>query len=116
MVQKSGAGFIETMDCLPVSKLPEGREWTYELKLDWVPAGGSPPAPRGNRPEGIYSKGAVSKILVNRFERDPKARAASISIMALNVWSAGSTSSHASVLWERYSSTSITSSRWRRCG
>ena len=28
------AGFIETMDCLPVSKLPEGPEWTYELKLD----------------------------------------------------------------------------------
>jgi len=28
------AGFIETMDCLPVSKLPEGPEWTYEIKLD----------------------------------------------------------------------------------
>ena len=27
-------GFIETMDCLPVSKLPEGAEWTYEIKLD----------------------------------------------------------------------------------
>jgi hypothetical protein len=24
-------GFIETMDCLPVSKLPEGAEWTYEI-------------------------------------------------------------------------------------
>ena len=23
-------GFIETMDCLPVSKLPEGPEWAYE--------------------------------------------------------------------------------------
>jgi hypothetical protein len=34
MVQKSGAAFIETMDCLAVSKLPEGPEWTYELKLD----------------------------------------------------------------------------------
>jgi ATP-dependent DNA ligase len=22
------------MDCLPVSELPEGRDWTYELKLD----------------------------------------------------------------------------------
>jgi hypothetical protein len=31
---KQSAGFIETMDCLPVSKLPEGREWTYEIKLD----------------------------------------------------------------------------------
>jgi DNA ligase D-like protein (predicted ligase) len=27
-------GFIETMDCLPVTKVPEGPEWTYELKLD----------------------------------------------------------------------------------
>jgi DNA ligase D-like protein (predicted ligase) len=26
--------FIETMECLPVSKLPEGPEWTYEIKLD----------------------------------------------------------------------------------
>src|SRR5580700_4173652 len=32
--QKQSAGFIETMDCLPVSKLPEGPEWTYEIKLD----------------------------------------------------------------------------------
>jgi len=24
-------GFIETMDCLPVSKLPEGPEWTNEI-------------------------------------------------------------------------------------
>jgi DNA ligase D-like protein (predicted ligase) len=31
---KQTAGFIETMDCLPVSRLPEGREWTYEIKLD----------------------------------------------------------------------------------
>jgi ATP-dependent DNA ligase len=28
------AGFIETMDCLPVSALPEGLKWTYEIKLD----------------------------------------------------------------------------------
>jgi DNA ligase D-like protein (predicted ligase) len=28
------AGFIETMDCLPVAKLPEGSGWTYEIKLD----------------------------------------------------------------------------------
>ena len=27
-------GFIETMDCLPVPKIPEGPEWTYEIKLD----------------------------------------------------------------------------------
>lgn len=28
------AGFIEAMECLPVSNVPEGPEWTYELKLD----------------------------------------------------------------------------------
>jgi DNA ligase D-like protein (predicted ligase) len=26
--------FIETMECLPVGNLPEGPEWTYEIKLD----------------------------------------------------------------------------------
>jgi DNA ligase D-like protein (predicted ligase) len=31
---KQGAHFIETMDCLPVSTLPEGPKWTYEIKLD----------------------------------------------------------------------------------
>jgi len=25
------AEFIDTMDCLPVTKLPEGPEWTYEV-------------------------------------------------------------------------------------
>jgi ATP-dependent DNA ligase len=34
MPKKQAAGFIETMDCLPVSKLPEGPQWTYEIKLD----------------------------------------------------------------------------------
>ena len=28
------AGFIEAMECLPVTKVPEGPEWTYEIKLD----------------------------------------------------------------------------------
>jgi len=28
------AEFIDTMDCLPLTKVPEGPEWTYELKLD----------------------------------------------------------------------------------
>ena len=28
------AAFIESMECLPVVKLPEGRKWTYEIKLD----------------------------------------------------------------------------------
>jgi hypothetical protein len=26
--------FIESMECLPVSKLPRGPEWSYEIKLD----------------------------------------------------------------------------------
>jgi ATP-dependent DNA ligase len=26
--------FIESMECLPVSALPEGKEWSYEIKLD----------------------------------------------------------------------------------
>ena len=38
MVKKASptrkAEFIDTMDCLPVTKVPEGPEWTYELKLD----------------------------------------------------------------------------------
>jgi hypothetical protein len=25
--------FIESMECLPVAKLPEGPEWSYEIKL-----------------------------------------------------------------------------------
>jgi bifunctional non-homologous end joining protein LigD len=28
------AGFVETMDYLPVTILPEGSGWTYEIKLD----------------------------------------------------------------------------------
>src|ERR1700735_2825027 len=28
------ARFIESMECLPVSKLPQGAEWSYEIKLD----------------------------------------------------------------------------------
>jgi DNA ligase D-like protein (predicted ligase) len=31
---EQAADFIETMDCLPVTRLPEGPEWTYEIKLD----------------------------------------------------------------------------------
>jgi hypothetical protein len=33
-LNKQAASFIDTMDCLPVSRLPEGPEWTYEIKLD----------------------------------------------------------------------------------
>jgi hypothetical protein len=28
------AAFVEPMECLPVSKLPEGPRWVYEIKLD----------------------------------------------------------------------------------
>jgi DNA ligase D-like protein (predicted ligase) len=42
------AVFIETMDCLPVEKLPEGSEWTYEIKLD------------GYRLEAVKSNGKVT--------------------------------------------------------
>ena len=28
------ATFIETMECLPVNEIPQGPEWSYELKLD----------------------------------------------------------------------------------
>jgi DNA ligase D-like protein (predicted ligase) len=28
------ASFIESMECLPVTSLPEGPQWTYEIKLD----------------------------------------------------------------------------------
>jgi DNA ligase D-like protein (predicted ligase) len=28
------AGFIESMECLPVTTIPEGPGWTYEIKLD----------------------------------------------------------------------------------
>jgi ATP-dependent DNA ligase len=31
---KQAASFIDTTDCLPVAKLPDGTEWTYEIKLD----------------------------------------------------------------------------------
>ena len=31
---KAQARFIESMECLPVTKLPQGPEWSYEIKLD----------------------------------------------------------------------------------
>jgi len=31
---KARIGFIESMECLPVATLPEGWEWSYEIKLD----------------------------------------------------------------------------------
>jgi hypothetical protein len=34
IASKSTAKFVEPMECLPVSKLPAGKEWTWEIKLD----------------------------------------------------------------------------------
>jgi DNA ligase D-like protein (predicted ligase) len=42
------ASFIETMDCLPSARIPEGPEWTYEIKLD------------GYRLEAVKRKGVVT--------------------------------------------------------
>lgn len=49
------ASFIETMDCLPVTSLPEGSLWSYELKLD------------GYRMEGVRT-GAKAVTLYSRRE------------------------------------------------
>ena len=40
--------FIEPMECLPVAKIPEGPDWTYEIKLD------------GYRLEAVKSRGKVT--------------------------------------------------------
>jgi bifunctional non-homologous end joining protein LigD len=42
--------FIEPMECLSVSKLPEGPDWVYEIKLD------------GYRALAINSKGKLSLV------------------------------------------------------
>lgn len=34
MAKSRAASFIDSMECLPVAKLPEGLAWTYEIKLD----------------------------------------------------------------------------------
>jgi ATP-dependent DNA ligase len=33
-LSKRKAAFIEPMDCAPVSKLPDGSQWIFEIKLD----------------------------------------------------------------------------------
>ena len=45
--RRKAATFVEPMDCLPVSKLPEGSKWLWELKLD------------GYRAIGVKSAGKV---------------------------------------------------------
>jgi bifunctional non-homologous end joining protein LigD len=44
----AAARFVETMDCLPVPKIPSGEEWSYEVKLD------------GYRLEAVKSRGRVT--------------------------------------------------------
>jgi ATP-dependent DNA ligase len=63
------ARFIKPMECLPVEKIPEGDNWTYELKLDGyrlqaVKAGGK---------VIFYSRRGID--LTKRFEHVAKALA-----------------------------------------
>ncbi len=39
IVMADRARFIPVMECLAVSKLPEGPQWVYEIKLDGYRAG-----------------------------------------------------------------------------
>jgi ATP-dependent DNA ligase len=34
LLPKTKAAYVEPMDCLPVSKLPDGPQWLWEIKLD----------------------------------------------------------------------------------
>lgn len=38
---KTKAAFIQPMDCLSASKLPEGSQWVWEIKLDGYGAVGA---------------------------------------------------------------------------
>ncbi len=49
---KRKAEFIEPMECALVSKLPEGPEWTYEVKLDGYRAIGV----KSSRETSLYSR------------------------------------------------------------
>jgi hypothetical protein len=36
---KTKAAFVEPMDCLPVTKLPEGSQWILGNQVGWLPSG-----------------------------------------------------------------------------
>jgi bifunctional non-homologous end joining protein LigD len=68
-LEKNLARFFKPMECLPVEKIPEGDNWTYELKLDGyrlqaVKAGGK---------VILYSRRGID--LTKRFEYVTKALA-----------------------------------------
>jgi DNA ligase D-like protein (predicted ligase) len=63
------ARFIEPMECLPVEKIPEGDNWTYELKLD----GYRLQAVKGGGKVILYSRRGID--LTRRFEYVAKALA-----------------------------------------
>ena len=52
--------FIEPMECLPVAKIPEGPDWTYEIKLD------------GYRLEAVKRRGEVTLYSRRRNTLNPK--------------------------------------------
>jgi hypothetical protein len=70
--QRRPAGFIETMDCLPVSRLPEGPEWTSKINLD------------GYRLEAVRSSGRTTECVSVRLDR--YMRLAIISRLTLSGW------------------------------
>ncbi|PYT97732.1 MAG: hypothetical protein DMG38_18790 [Acidobacteria bacterium] len=51
-LQKREAEFIEPMECAPVTKLPNGPEWIYEIRLDGYRA----VAVKSDRGVNLYSR------------------------------------------------------------